>query len=91
MTLEQQLFALLEQHDLSSLSLQVHRGPNGEPYLYSYAHGEDAKGKRQLGSTEYDSQGAVASAIGSAIAQLNIRRYPPVVAVEALQPMEMAA
>lgn len=87
MTFEQQLFALLEQHDLSSLSITVYRGKAGRtPWLGASAQGDNKAAFDALVSCQDAS-----AAIGSAIGELNVKRCPPVVAVDQVQPLEMAA
>lgn len=86
MTLEQQLFALLEQHDLSSLSITAYAGDTGKRFI-----GVSALGGGKAAFDTIRGNDDLTVTIGSAIGELNVKRYPPVVAVDALQPMEMAA
>lgn len=85
MTLEQQLFALLEQHDLSSLSLHASKREDGSCRVYAVAHGGNRLcAFNKVGDTLHD-------ALGSAIGELNVLRTPPVAEVDALAVMQVAA
>lgn len=89
MTLEQQLFALLEQHDLTTVSVGIHKRGDGSAYFTANAHADQGRCTGSDYGAEFT--GSAAAAISSAIGKMNALRYPPVVAVEPLQPMELAA
>lgn len=86
MTLEQQLIDLLAKHDLDAVSLHVTLvGEEKRPYVYANVHAN------RVCASNPDTPGTFEGALGSAIGELNVKRTPPVVAVDALQPMQEAA
>lgn len=85
MTLEQQLFALFANHNLTSLTLHVGRIGDGDPYLYA-----SAQGGNECAFDEQADKTSASSVLASAIGQLEVKRRPPVADVPALTPMVTA-
>lgn len=84
MTLEQQLFALLDQHNLSSLSIQVLRVSDDRRILNATAQGNGKCASNKIGDTSSE-------VVGSAISELNAIRNPACEPVTTFEPMDIAA
>lgn len=85
MTLEEQLFALLELHGLSSIQLHA-TNHDGMSYVYAIAHSQG-----QCCFSEGHRLQSANAALGSAIGLLNVKLRPPFAYVATLAPMEEPA
>lgn len=79
-TIEQQIFSIMEAHGLTSLSIHGMRSPGGRNVIFAYAHGGGLCGQSELGHSLAN------EAASDAIGKLNAVRCP-LPDVEPFQPM----
>lgn len=86
MTLEEQLLALIEEHNLTTISLSVSRLKDGTVFYSSNAHGPDANGIQRCSGAPHNLR-TIKETVAVAIGTLNEMRAVGTVAIGKLSTM----